>query len=346
MENSNKNNIFQTLIIVFVIAILIVGGIIGYKELTKGQNNHDNQEEKTETENEITNPTEETTDITPLLYEVTRSNSANKMYLFGSIHAANNNDLNFPKYITDAYNNSHYLACEYDTVAYQNDTANVIKNSLKMMYQDGTTIKNHLNEKTYNKLIDFLTKKKQYVNTYEQYKLYFFISLISNIQANDANIDINSSIDAYFLKKAHNDKKNILEVESYDYQMNIFEELSDEIYDLLINNTIDNYEISITNLKNLYAAWKTGNVSDIFKYSSDDTQLKESYTQEQMKLVNDYNKKLVENRNDEMLKKAISYFNNNQDVFFMVGALHIVGDTGLANQLKQNGFTVKQISPQ
>ena len=73
-------------------------------------------------------------------------------------------------------------------------------------------------------------------------------------------------------------------------------------------------------------------------------EIQDTYTEQQKKYVENFNKKLFDERNNSMLQKAIGYFNNNQDVFSMVGALHIVGDTGLAKQLGQSGFIVKQVS--
>ena len=97
--------------------------------------------------------------------------------------------------------------------------------------------------------MDFLTKKNAYINVYEQYKLYFFVSLLSNLMAQDAKINATGGVDDYFEQKAYEDKKTVLEVESYDYQMNLFEEFPDELYDLMLSEEIDNYEESVAGLQ-------------------------------------------------------------------------------------------------
>ena len=45
-----------------------------------------------------------------------------------------------------------------------------------------------------------------------------------------------------------------------------------------------------------------------------------------------------------MTEKAIEYFNDNKDVFYMVGAAHIIGDKGIVNNLKKQGFIIKQVN--
>ena len=38
------------------------------------------------------------------------------------------------------------------------------------------------------------------------------------------------------------------------------------------------------------------------------------------------------------------FFNEDKDVLFMVGTAHLIGENGIANQLKQRGYIVVQIS--
>jgi len=291
-------------------------------------------------------PKKETTkeEITPLMYEITKEGSNNKIYLFGSIHLANTKEFTFPKYLIDAYNNSHYLACEFDTVAYEKDTERQTQDVLKMLYEDGSTINEHLNSETYEKLVNFLKEKKLYSSLYDVYKPYFFESLITLALANDSNIKSNSGIDDYFLKKAKKDSKTILEVETSDFQTDLLLSFSDSLYEIMINDAIDNYDDEVKSLNELYEAWKEGNPDTLENLSNDDIEIKDEYTKEQIDLINDYNEKIITNRNTTMTDKLIEYFNSNYDVFYMVGAFHLIGDTGIAKQLENKGFTVKQIN--
>ena len=265
------------------------------------------------------------------------------MYLFGSIHVANTNKIEFPKYLMDAYNNSHYIACEYDVVAEQNDQEKIMDEMMLLMYQDGTTVKDHLNKDVYEKIVNFLNERKAYTELYDNYKPFFFESLLSLQLASDAGINASDGIDSYFLRKATEDKKEILEVESSEFQLNIFNNFDDELYNIMFNDMLDNYEEEVQGIKDLYQAWKDGNKEKLIELADDDITIENNYTKKQKALIKDYNKKVVDDRNTTMAKKAIEYFNNNQDVFYMVGAFHIISDTGLVNQLQKAGFTVQQV---
>ena len=324
-----KNNSLKIIICIVIAILLLVGGFFLYKSLSKDTNTErdNNQQEK----------------LSPILYEVTKEGSTNKMYLFGSIHVTSKGDLELlPDYVLNAYNNSHYLACEFDSVKVLSNQEYMLDEAMKLLYQDGTTIKDHLSEETYNKLISFLNEKKSYVNAYEYYKPVFFISLLTNLLTNDAKLG-GGSVDEYFEDKAYNDNKTILEVESYDYQLNLLDGFSDELYDLMILDNIQNYEENVKGLINLYNAWKSGNALDLIKYGSDEIEEDNSYTEKQINEIKEFNNKLINVRNKNMVDKAIEYFNNNQDVFFMVGAFHIIGDDGIASILQANGFNVKKV---
>lgn len=324
----NRNKIIKIVSMLFIIITIIITGVFVYNK-----NNQEIKEEIISKEK-----------ITPLLYEVTKKGSTNKMYLFGSIHAANTLNIEFPKYVVDAYNNSHYLACEFNVVEYENNQDKILEDTLKMMYQDNTTLKDHLSNKVYEKIINLLKSKYLYSSLYEKYRPFFLESLISLQMAKDANINSYNGIDEYFIRKAIKDKKTILEVESSDYQLNMSISFPDELYNLILEEAVDEYDKNVDFLKKLYQFWKVGNQEEILKIIDDDLNIENNYTKDEIKMIENYNKKMIVDRNNNMTKKAIQYFNNNQDVFFMVGTAHIISETGLVNNLEKHGFSVKLIN--
>ncbi len=321
----NRKRIFEIIGLIVLVILFIVGMFFIYKTLIDLDKEEVNIEMK------------------PILYKVTKDGSDNEMYLFGSIHMAKSDDLSFPDYIMNAYNKSHYLACEIDEEKSLSDADLTQQLALAMMYNDGSTIKDHINIDVYNKLVDFLTKKESYTSVFDYYKPMFFYSLLSNIMGNDSGLDPNSGIDNYFISKAKEDKKTILEVESMDYQIELLLGFSDDLYELMIKETLDNYEENVKELMELYNNWKMGNEEKILELNDEEFKEDDSYTEKQKKEIKDYNERLVINRNKTMTNKAIEYFEKDQDVFFMVGAGHIIGENGIANNLKNKGYIVTQV---
>lgn len=283
------------------------------------------------------------------MYKVTKEGSDNVMYLFGSMHTVNFDDFDLPKYVMDAYKESDYLAVEVDINKYMEDEEKVQQLALDMMYMDGTTIKDHIDEELYNKIINILKDKKLYNQVYESFKLYGIESLITSQMTKDAGLNENDGIDTYLLDLAKKENKEILEVETFDFQMKLLFEAPDKYYEISILSSIDEYEESVNELKELYSAWKKGDVEALKKLTKGDEVTEEDIakyelTQEDMKEIEAYYNAMLKDRNVGMKNKFNEYFNENKKVFYMVGAAHLIGDDGLASLLEKEGYKVTRVN--
>ena len=336
MENNNISK-SKKIILVVVSLLAALALILSLSFVTKNYFNEKDKEEKEEVS--------EKEQITPLMYEITKEGSNNKIYLFGSMHSVNLNDFDFPKYVMDAYNSSDIVAPEFDVLKILEDSDMLLEYSKSLTYSDGSLLKDHLSENVYNKLINFTKEKGIYQQTYEYFKLDFWESLLSNKLAEDTGL-IGDGVDEYFLKKAREDNKEIIDVESFKFQLNLTNSFSDRLYEIMIENCIDNYDKQIDETKKLYKIWKNGDSKELLVLL--DNELTEEdlkkLSEEDIKLVKDYNYKLLDERNIGMKDKLIEFFNNDKKVFFMVGAAHLVGEKGIANLLVQEGFTVTQVN--
>ena len=254
---------------------------------------------------------------TPLLYEVTKNGSENKIYLFGSIHVADDRAYPMQDKIIEAYKNSDYLAVEFDLIKYEKDLQEQIDTMTLLAYADGSTIKDHMYEDSYNLMVNYLKENKMYNSLYDYYKPALFYSLISNVQAIKSELDAEKGIDMYFLEKAKKDKKEIIELESAMYQYNMLASFPDEMYDYMIKYSILNDEYLVESTKKLYEAWLAGNVDDIIMYSMGEDEFVEQGTYDEYENIEEqlslYDDKLIYVRNREMTEKIDSYFVEKQE---------------------------------
>ena len=278
--------------------------------------------------------------ITPLMYEITKEGSTNKIYLIGSIHFANLNKLEFPEYVMNAYNNSKYLACEFNIIKFlrEVDKEELMKD---YYYVEPDSLDKHVSSESYDKIIKYLGDNLKIPEEQTKYySLSFIDSYITQILLSKSNVSNGSGVDEYFLEKAEKDGKTILEVESYELQANLDNSFPDRVKEIGIIDAIDNPDKSIETLNDLYKYWKEGNVEELIKIlvEPDDTN---EYSKEDLALLEDYNKKMLDDRNIGMKEKLEEYFNNGYTVFYMVGTAHLIGDNGIAKLVEQDGYTVK-----
>lgn len=287
---------------------------------------------------ESSEPTSQPTasaDFTPAMWEVT-SNDGKKLYLFGSIHATDGNATVLPDYVENAYQSCDSLAVEIDI-----NNVDSMAMAEKLVYKDGTTIKDHISKETYDACVKFLKENRSYAPLYDNFKPMMWISLMENAIYKNAKINANNSMESIMLEKANKDKKEVLEVESMEIQLDVFEGLSDELIDIMLASYIETDPQEVADsLNELYSDWYHGKeISD-----DDDTDLDE-LPENLRKDYENYNDKMLKNRNVGMADKAEQYMKDGKQTFFMVGAAHMYGDDGLVSLLTKRGYKVERVSP-
>lgn len=303
-------------------------------ESSKPESSKPESSKPTESSEPTSKPTA-SADFTPAMWEVT-SSDGKKLYLFGSIHATDGKANVLPDYVENAYQSCDSLAVELDI-----DNIDSMAMAEKLVYADGTTIKDHISKKTYNACVKYLTENKSYAPIYDNFKPMMWISLMENVIYKSADIDSNNSMESIMLEKANKDKKEVLEVESMEIQLDVFEGLSDGLVDAMLASYIDTDPQEVADSMNeLYSDWYHGK-----EIKDDDEADLEEVPENLREDYQKYNDKMLKNRNVGMADKAEQYMKDGKQTFFMVGAAHMYGDDGLVSLLTQRGYKVERVSP-
>lgn len=167
---------------------------------SKMESSQTSKTEAQSSKNESSKNTEPDADYTPAMWKVTKGDK--EMYLFGSIHATQDGAENLPDYVQKAFDECDYLAMELDTDSMMNDLGQALQLTQKLMYTDGTTIKDHISKETYDAAVKYLTEKGLYISYYDNFKPMMWISLLENAMCNDAGIDITKSMESIMTSKA------------------------------------------------------------------------------------------------------------------------------------------------
>ena len=197
----------------------------------------------------------------------------------------------------------------------------------------------HVSKETYDKIVKYL-QDNNHLNedAIQVLSLSYIDSLLSQTIYAKSDIGNSEGVDSYFLQKAEKDGKTILEVESYELQNSIEKSFPDRVNELSIIDILDDMEGAVKEINELYKYWKEGNVDKLVELfvELDETE----YSKEDLALMEQYNKKMLDERNVGMKEKLEEYFNNNYTVFYMVGTAHLIGDNGIAKLLEADGYTV------
>ncbi|MBQ9541939.1 MAG: TraB/GumN family protein [Ruminococcus sp.] len=298
-----------------------------------------------------TNPYGETVDITkyiknteidPPLWKVTDPESGNSMYLLGTIHVLPNNVSEYPADLMDIYNSVDSIAVEYDVSALQNDVNAQMDYVNGMVYSDGSTVKDHISEESYNKAKDYFTSIGVYVDMLDQYTAGYWINQLTSIMMLRLENMEMTGTDTYFIGKAQEDGKEVISIEELSMQTGALNAFSDEYADYLIGEAVDDMddiEGFAEDYAELYELWAEGSGDILLDMDMDIDELPEDLKDDH----EEYLKTMVDDRNKYMADKASEYIKEGKNCLFMVGAGHYSGDNGVDNLLEGMGFTVEKI---
>lgn len=306
------------------------------------------QTDPTETEAPETEPTEtepEATEeagsvITPLLYKVTDT-QGNVIWLFGSIHVGKDYFYPLPGYVTDAYESAEALAVECDIVAFETDVSAQMSALQPLIYTDGTTISDHIPEELYTASVEIMEGYGIYSSVLDYYRPSLWFSFIDNILYEQLGVNSELGIDMHFLNRAHTEGKEILEVESVQFQYSMLANFSEELQILLLESSVEGYhaaEETEKELMELVEAWASGDEAVIGALLNEEAEFE---SDEEALLYQEYNDAMITTRNLSMADFAEEMLESGKEVFICVGAAHVVGEGAVAQLLSERGYTVE-----
>lgn len=267
-----------------------------------------------------------------ILYKV--SSDSNNVYILGSVHLAKPELYPLNKEIDQAYNNSNILVVEID--AQNPESQMYIQMAMLQLgiYQDNRSLKTELSSKTYRQLQEYTTKAGISFDVLNQMRPWMVMLQLSVVEMLRLGYSPELGIDKYFIDKAKEDKKTVLEIESIESQILLLSRNDKEYQDKLLRYTIESMHEIEPMLESMFDCWQKGdsnNIEKIFLQSmKGDKDLDEIYDE------------LITKRNNKMTKKILNYLKDDKNYFVVVGAGHVVGQGGIIDLLKKHGYEVSQ----
>lgn len=284
-----------------------------------------------------------TSTSTPLLYKVT-DEDGDVVWLFGSIHVGEEDFYPLPGYVAEAFKGADSLAVELDIVAFQQDLAAQIEAFKPLVYSDGTTIADHIPAELYEEAKQALTDLKLYNSALDYYCPAMWSSTINSALYAEIGADSELGVDVYMINWAYELEKEVVDIESAKFQYEMLAGFSDDLQGMLLASSVasaKDLELTKAGLLAMMDAWKSGDAEGILQSSGEESA---GMTEEELALYDEYLNAMVVERNRSMTQFAEDALDSGKEVFICVGALHVLGEGGMADLLEQQGYTVEQIT--
>lgn len=267
-------------------------------------------------------------------WEVARGEKT--LYLVGSIHLANASLYPLDTAFTEAFDRSDVLVVEADISNPESAVAAQMMMIQKGMYPPGTTIASQLSEETFDTLKKYVREKGGNLLIYQQLKPWALSMTLTMTELSSLGFSPEYGIDSYFLKKAKKDGKEVQELESVLFQVELLASFDNDEQDLFLANSINEMENLEETIELISGAWRNGDHVTLDLAAVADLRDSSEYGF----LYNS----MYKDRNIAMTEKIKGYLEEEETFFVVAGAAHMVGEDGIVSLLKEEGYTVEQMA--
>ncbi|HEV7815958.1 MAG TPA: TraB/GumN family protein [Janthinobacterium sp.] len=256
-------------------------------------------------------------------------------YLFGTVHAGKKDFFPLEPEVNQALAKASKLVIELDIRENRPFQTALDKHGF---YPPGDSIRNHLSPEAFGKLRLALFKAGLDIGAVGHYKPWLVANLLVGQELEQHGFERSQAVEFYLLEAAQKQAKKVLELESADYQLSLFDTMDDrqqERYMLENLADLDDGD-SLRKSEGLIDAWSTADARKIDALMHD-------LTTGDTVSSNFIRRTLLGKRNPEMATTIENIMKDDQVAFVGVGLLHLIGRNGLPQLLMQRGYDVEKV---
>ena len=271
--------------------------------------------------------------VTPLIWEV--RSAGNAVYLLGSIHLGRSDMYPMGPVVEKAYQASKVVALEADPTD-QQAVMTAISDSL---YQPPESLQKNLPGPLLARLSSTLERYGIPLEQTQTMRPFLVAITLASIEYAKAGFDPMLGVDMHFARRARQDGKPLVELESFGAQIALMSEMSDRLQESLLQVTlesIDKREIPAL-VDTMVNAWKSG----------DGKKLHDTVSAEEHKLpaalAQEFHRKFMSDRNIAMTEKIEAMLKGSDVHFIAIGAAHLLGQGSVLQILSEKGYRVRPL---
>ncbi|MEH6516409.1 MAG: TraB/GumN family protein [Halioglobus sp.] len=250
-----------------------------------------------------------------------------ELYLLGSVHVAFEDIYPLREEIETAFSQSSTLVVEVDIGG---DGALEIQQLLleRGALPPGESLEQSLSPATWEALLKYLRSRALPPEVFVGLKPALVATTLSNIRLAELGMHSELGIDQHFLNQARG-SKNIVELETAQEQVSLLLDFPQP--DLLMVQTLTQLDEIDSFIRPIYDAWRLGDSEKLNSLLLED----ERQQHPEFELIY---QRMFDDRNGRMTSRIVEMLATQGSYFVVVGAGHLVGETGIIAQLEQRGY--------
>jgi len=254
----------------------------------------------------------------------------NTVYLLGSIHMLKKENYPLPETVEKAFTNSSTVVFETDLSAVE-DLTLALSMMNKGQLPEGQTLQDVLSPEIYQSFTNRASQTIMPVEMLARFTPGMAATTLEGLEMMKLGFDPEYGIDMHFFRAARSAGKQIVPLESVDFQLGLLNGLSKEEGNWFMKQTLKDLDNVKADSTEMVKYWETGEGDKLAQML--DKGMKESAS---------IYKRLITDRNRTWLPKIEELARGDKNAIVIVGAGHLVGKEGLAELLRKEGLKVTQ----
>lgn len=269
----------------------------------------------------------------PLLWKVSKGDA--HLYLLGSFHLLKPDDYPLSPDVDRAFADVRRLV--FELAPDEVDSPDLSRRMLQAgLRQDGSSLQQELDAMTWRKLQAYAASHRLSLDALKIYRPWFVGLTVSLTAMAEQGMDPALGLDRHFMQLALKSGKPATGLERADEQIALLAAMSPEEQRQMLAEALDDATGGDGQIERLHAAWRRGDAKLLWEEMAQD--MRRQYPALYRSINIERNERWVP-RLEHMLQSAPAHGN----VLVVVGALHLLGDDGVVEQLRARGYAVERI---
>lgn len=261
-----------------------------------------------------------------LLWQVSGNDLKKPSYIFGTFHLLCKDDIKFSEQLKNSLTNADEVYMEMD----MDDPSTMLSGLLYMNMKNGKKLKDLYTPDEYKKVEGYFTDSLGMpMMLFQNIKPYFLVAML---YPKMMNCKTASGVEEELMKLAKENKKEIKGLETMQFQASVFDSIPYEWQAKELLKNIDSFSVYKKEFDTMVLEYKHQQLSSMEKL------LAKSEVGSDKK----YEDILLTKRNINWVDQLKTIMQK-ESVFVAVGAGHLVGEMGLLNLLRKEGYTVEPL---
>jgi uncharacterized protein YbaP (TraB family) len=255
-------------------------------------------------------------------------NGGTTLYLLGSIHALREDAYPLPTVIDAAFTQAEVVVFEIDlddmtTAAIQLMTVGTL--------DEGVNLESVVGPEIWAEFADHVAETGFQPSFFQGMRPWMAALTLTAFELSSQGYVSTAGLDTHLSQRAKESGKERRALETAEYQVSLFAELSPEQSLAFLRYTLSDLESIIPEMDELYLDWRTGDVEPV-----------EQLLLEGFEEFPEVFERMVVERNRAWIPQIEELLAGERDAMVVVGSMHLVGEIGLVNLLREKGYTVEQ----